>query len=212
MQSRYWINSFCPLLLEPGEKSKKVCDLPYGTIVERTGETQDHYFKVVYQAAKQFEGWIDIVNLETLYNMFPPGVVQIPPSDYVNWQRPAQYIVWNGKIQFNLCGEFCVSYIFGDDIATVKPGNRFLSIWQSKPTSFYNRVFSGGMARGTSASEVVDMVSMYGRKTRYIADTLKSGNRIRWSPALLGDWIEDHYAIIGVRIETQRGDLRRSGV
>lgn len=217
---KYWIRRNTSLWTKPDLKDIKLCDLYKGTIVYPTDEFADVAQRVLYKTSKGvLNGWVYRGFLELVRNEFEPGVVPVPPTTYIDPNRPAQYIVWDGRVQYNLCGEFCASYIFQESIESVQPEqvvlSRFLNRWKSKPVSLYHRVFKGGLARTTGISDLRDMVAVYGGEILEIQDCIYDpvANGFLFTPELMADWLETGWqAIIGCRIETRYGRLRSSGV
>jgi hypothetical protein len=216
--SKKWVVAQAPLRELPNAKSRKLLDLPLGALVSLTGRTEPgvtsgvlhEWVEVIYLAAAQRHiGWVYDGYLEPYTEEFPPHVVSIQ-SPTINPNDAAQYMVWRGKTQYNLCGELCVCYIAGDDIEAM------LSKWEAKAISFYQRVFGSGMARGTNTAELDSMLSSYGYPTP--STRLDTGlrdpllGRPVVTPGRMAEMLSTHRAIVGVKISKSTGDLRTSGI
>ena len=202
---KHWIIKYTSLYKEP-KVGIKICDLPARSVVTVLNEYQSIYTKVKF---RNFVGWVYNNYLEEIVEEFPRGVVQIDnptPEDY----DAAQYIIYNGNTQYNLCGEMCVAYIFGDSV------ENFLEVWKAKPNSYFQRVFGTGKARGTNAEELKDMVKVYANSATLYAqnalhDTMSS--RVLLSPARLRNWLEDGWKYIAsVKISGVTGELQPTGI
>lgn len=207
--SDLWIIKYTPLLAIPSPGSTKVCDLPFGARVESLDESDGDYLRVRYIASKTFEGWIMSVYAEIVENVLPHNVVDMGGLQTASQQDAAQYIIYLGNVQYNLCGEICVCAIFGAGLEV------FLKDWQAKPLSWFDRVFKGGKSRTTGIAELKDMASLYPGETMLLRDGLmddRSG-KVLLSPRRLDFFTAKGWqVIIGVRIEGARGELRAGGI
>jgi len=93
-------------------------------------------------------GWVQDVYLEELiedptsqgFEVSIPNPTQVPTD-------AAQFMMWDGHIKRNMCGELCVAFIGGDDIET------FLSKWKQMDRTHYHLVVPKDRTTGT---DVVD--------------------------------------------------------
>lgn len=96
-----------------------------------------------------------------------------------------------GTKQYNLCGEFCVSYVLG-----IMNIDDFLDEWEAKDLKWYQQVFKNGLSRTTSISDLEEMLSNWGIMTPC--------NRFS-SPLPTLEYLSaqliDQQAIIGVNID-----------
>lgn len=217
--SKKWVVAQAPLRELPNAKSRKLLDLPFGALASLTGRTEPgvtsgvlhEWVEVIYLTASQRHvGWVYDGYLEAYTEEFQPHVVSIQ-SPTINPNDAAQYMVWHGKTQYNLCGELCVCYIAGDEIEAM------LSKWEAQAITIYQRVFgSGGMARGTNTAELDSMLSIYGYPTP--STRLDTGlrdpllGRPVVTPGRMAAMLSNHRAIVGVKISKSTGDLRTSGI
>ena len=207
--SNLWIIKYTPLLARPALGSAKVCDLPFGTRVEGLEEQDGDYSKVRYVASKTFEGWILSAYAEVVEHRLPHNVVDMEGLQTASQQDAAQYIIYLGNVQYNLCGELCVCAIVGAGLGD------FLKDWKAKPLSWYDRVFKGGKSRTTGIVELRDMASIYPCEMMNIQDALLDpfSKRLLLSPRRLAFFVDKGWqVIVGVRIEGTRGELRGSGI
>jgi hypothetical protein len=209
----HWVVVQAPLRDAPG--GKKYLDLPQGAVVRLSGKHEmiDYagqetiWVEATFEIGTKFwTGWVYSGFLEQL--VISPEMVSIPigtPSP----QDAAQYSIWDGVVQYNLCGELCVCFIAEDNIEGI------LTQWKIKQPSMYRRVFGSGFARGTDISELDEMLAMYGYRTPSIrfADALKDAviGRPLITPRRVQIMLRTYQAIVGVRID-HTGYLRKSGV
>ena len=206
----HWITKYTPLFMKP-HPSVKYLDLPLGSVVVPTGNESGVFIEVWYESSvKEYVGWVYSFYLEKIEKEFPDHVVETNLSTK-NPNDAAQYILWEGRTQYNLCGEFCVAYIADDSI------DNFLSIWKAKPLSFYKRIFGGGLARGTSADELVDMLNTYSWSEWVSLSSMlldpTNPQRHLISPKRIKDLLDYGWKIIvSVKINRQNGDLEPTGI
>jgi len=149
-------------------------------------------------------GWVYAGYLETYTEEFEAGVVQIR-SATPNPNDAAQYVVWKGNVQYNLCGQFCVCYCTGWD-ADVED---FLD--RLTPT-LISRIFPKGKGRGTSDYDLVAMLAQY--ETRNITALLydRIAKRTILTPGRMAEILKTKRVIYSVHINRQTGKLERAGV
>jgi hypothetical protein len=204
-----WINHYTSLLRVPLSVSSKVCDLPKNAVVESLEEYDGDFMRVRYTASRVFEGWVLIAYAEIVEHVLPHNVVDMGDLQTPNRQDAAQYVLYLNNVQYNLCGEMCICAIFGANLSA------FLKDWKAKPLSWYDRVFKGGRSRTTGIAELRDMASFYPGETATINESLKDphSGKILLSPRRLNFLVTKGWQIIiGVKIETGKGELRFSGV
>lgn len=182
--------------------------MPVGSKVQRTNQTQDGFSEVEYITnQRNYVGWVHTKYLEELQYEFPVVGV-FGSSQTPNPVDAAQYIIWKNNIQYNLCGEGCVAFIFGETIET------FLEKWEAKPISYFHRVFQGGKAATTGIADLRDMVNVYGAESIPLRDlnydSISDGSLI--SPGILRDFVDKWCIIIGCKISSVTGELKSSGV
>lgn len=205
----YWTTGQAPLREMPHAASRKLVDIPFGTIVHATGHLQNDWVEIIYITAQtRFAGWCYGGYVESLVDPYPRHVVSIQ-SPTINPHDAAQYMVWRGKVQYNLCGEICVCYIVGDDLEIM------LSKWEAKSLSVFKRVFGNGMARGTDLGELDSMLAVYNympslRLQNALMDPLLKRPVV--TPGRLLNLLIENRIIVGVKISKATGNLQASGI
>lgn len=151
---KYVASSSINIREKPDIKSKKLSTYYRGHIIESVGETvQD---KNGDEWTKIDKGWVYALGLNE-YVEESPTIVRIPdPLKTIG--HVEQYIVWEGSVKYNLCGEFCASYLGQDDI------HWFLSKWRTaSPQNYTVAVIND---RPTGISVVKTMLDVY--KLEYV--------------------------------------------
>jgi hypothetical protein len=206
-----WVNNYASLYSNPS-RVQRLCYLNVGSLVEPTGASQtvngNVFVEVTYTTTSApLKGWVYGPFVEELVYEFPPFAVPTT-TQTPNPNDAAQDIIFQGNVQFNLCGEFCVAFIAGDSI------EHFLEQWQPKAPSFFNRIFYGGVSRPTGAPDVQSMLAVYGMTGEYLSgmltDPIKNG--VLLTPGRMATLSEKYHMIMGVKIDRIAGTLRGSGV
>src|SRR6185436_19817951 len=160
---RYWIIIDAPL--KDDTNTRKLLTLPKGAIVKPTGLSQNMpyagklvgYEEVVYfDGAKDHQGWVYSGYLENYFEEFPADVVRIRNAT-PNPNDGAQYLIYRGNTQYNLCGEMCVAHCAGWDLDV----EAFLDAWSIKALSVFQRIFLGNKSRGTGLTDLDSMLSIF---------------------------------------------------
>jgi len=197
---KWWVIKYTPLIAG----SSVLLYLPQGSVVE--GERGGEYSQVSFITRnKNYSGTVYSNYLEELTYEFPENTVfswsQTPyPYD------AAQYILWKNNVQFNLCGEASICYIFGDTIENM------LTKWEAKPVSVFQRIFHGGKANTTGINDLKDMVAIYGGETELLSNLLKDKSVPILSPRRLQSVVNKWRIVIACRISGATGELRASGI
>lgn len=217
MSSDYWTITQAPLRDIPGGRVK-LLDLPSGSFVKTTGEidrvTESPDGPMIWKqvdyagSLRGYRGWVYAEFLEPYVNEFYSGVVHVAYPT-VEPNDAAQYMIWKGNKQYNLCGEFCVCHIVGEDIDVM------LAKWEAKEVSVFRRVFGSGKSRGTSPDEVNNMLSVYGympsmRLDKGLRDPVLKRPLV--SPGRMAKLLEAYRGIVGVKISSASGNLQSSGI
>lgn len=195
---KYFVTKFTALYTAPYQ-SVKVCDIPRNGIVEHNGEMVNGYALVKYIASRTFEGYVKAEYIEEVRYPEPYPLVNLANMDTPSQQDAAQYVLYMGNVQWNLCGELCVCSIL--DL----PLFDFLQEWRARPLSFFQRVFAGGRARTTGIPDLLDMLAPYNCTTMTIAGMFTPGRMERFI-------YEGWRVIIGCKIDSQSGELRGQGI
>jgi len=213
-----WVVAYAPLRALPDTRANKILNLPVGSIVARTGEVHDgkinnvdaRWVKIVYVTGKtRYEGWLYDGFLERYHEEFPTNVVSIQ-NPTIDPHDAAQYMVWRGRVQYNMCGQLCVCYITGNELEAL------LSKWELKSPGIFSSVFGGtGIARGTNIAEVDSMLSAYGYPPSLRLDVgLRDQvlDRPVVTPGRMDALLSNYQAIASVKINKLSGNLERSGI
>lgn len=216
MDWNYWTVTQARLRDMPG--GNLLCEMPFGSLVHATGQTYDMVYsgqittwaEVLYQTSQRtYKGWVYAPFIEA-YDLHGYQPVVSIPNQTDNPQDAAQYMIWLGNTQYNLCGELCVCYVAKSDLGSM------LADWKAKAPSMWNSVFYGGKARTTGLPDLESMLSIYG----YPAPSVRLDAGLRdpilgralVTPQRMENMLQLHQAIVGVRIETHLGRLKPGGV
>lgn len=194
-----------------------LCEMPFGSLVRATGERRDIVYggrittwaEVEYLTSQRlYRGWVYEPFIEA-YDLHDNKPIVSIPNQTANPQDAAQYMVWLGQTQYNLCGELCVCYIAHADLGEM------LEAWKAKAPLVWNSVFYGGRSRTTGLPDLISMLSVYDFPAPVRLDTALRDpilERTLATPGRMSEMLVDHQAIVGVRIETTFGRLARTGV
>ena len=126
--------------------------------------------------------------------LYPDKVLQVPSETPIQTDA-AQYMIRHGKKQYNLCGEFCVTYCVADE-RNSKDVDSFLNFFESNDLKWYQAIFKGGLGRTTGIYDLERMLAMFGFKV-----PMKPFSKIVMNPLVVEDLLLDFQAIIGVQID-----------
>lgn len=195
---------YCELWREPKTR-KKICDLPPGSVLIKTGEDFGPFTQVVYRTTSDLTGWVFTALLDEIAHPLPRDVVPLL-EETRSLQDAAQYVRYLGRVQHNLCGELCAAYVRG------VPLESLLTNWKTTSPSWWSRVFPGQQSRPTGLGEVLNMLGD-GYQTLNLQHALYCAPALRpvMTPARLAPWLADGWRlIVGVKID-HKGYLRPSG-
>jgi hypothetical protein len=110
----------------------------------------------------------------------------------------AQYMVYRGGVQYNLCGEMSAAYCLRERVGDAVIDD-FLNGWkQSKPT-WFETLFRNNLARTTGPGDIVNMIGAYAEKPLVVTtDYLK---RFPFTADVLKVTLLSQRVIIGVQID-----------
>ena len=204
----YWIIFYTQLWKDPSCK-QKMCDLPKGTIVQSTTMMSvGTYSFVIYQASKEYSGWVYTPYLEELTYLNTECVLL--PKETISDQDLAQFVVWDARVQYNLCGQICLAYIYGKSLPET------LTTWKENIPSHYRQVMPGGISMPTGMADLIAISNTLGTAIHVTVRDAFTDKKFRHqvlSPNRLLEWIQDGYQpIFGVSVERQYGRLRPSGI
>ncbi len=220
-----WVTSSASLFTNPGGP-QRACRIEPGKLVEPTCQvtsascagvnTPVNWEEVKYEDSEGhcFQGWVYSGFLEDFNSEFPLGVVAAAtqtrtPND------AAQDIVWLDKVQYNLCGEFCVAFLAGDSI------DGMLTKWKPKSPTLFNKIFRvlvagkfANLSRPTGRSEVQDMLAVYNKVgvefDKLLQDPVKGDTIV--TPGRFATVTSAYDIILGVNIDAVTGDIRGQGI
>jgi hypothetical protein len=194
----------------------KISDIPAGAIVVPTGEVQDletngqrmRWEQVTYRGKT---AWVHSAYVEELFEKFPDYEVGIPTATEDETDA-AQYMILNGDVKYNMCGELCVAFIGGDDILT------FVNKWKETSPVYYNWAIAGNKDEPTGIDVLHSMLKVYGYRSNTsniinfstgLTDPIVG---LRASPGRFQKMLENYYLIAGVKIDRISGKLRGQGI
>jgi hypothetical protein len=187
-------------------------DLPFRAIVSLapglrkvTDKNGSVWSEVVYKDKNNADvlGWVKDGFLEDVLEnpSFVGGVVPIPPhlSSPNPFDAP-QNIMWDSQtvVKTNMCGEFCVAFIGGDDIET------FLRKWEMHDKLFYPWAVKGNNNKALFWFNFDKMLEVYGYPSpnlKYKDGLSDPGIGFVPSPGRFKKQLETRYLIANVRID-----------
>jgi hypothetical protein len=218
MPKRFWcVADGVPVREEPG-RAVKFMTLAKYSIVEMlemtlSGSPPSGFYKIrfVHSEKNLTEGWAYAGYFEPYRDAFRTNVLHIHNATR-SLHDAEQYLVWRGKVQYNLCGFFCAAYCADWD-ADIED---MLEILVDKKPALMQRVFPGWQGRGTSDYDLDMMLSALD----FEAPTVKIGaalydrlaGRTMLTPGRMQTILESHRVIYSVKIDKRSGRLARSGV
>jgi hypothetical protein len=211
MAIQKWCIWYTPLRDTPN--GLKVTEIPLGNVIALTGNEQvvttdsieATWVEVKY---KDYTGWVYNRYLENLVEKFPKFEVHIP-NPTADPNDAAQYMLLDGKVKYNMCGELCVAFIGKDDIET------FVEKWKEISPAYHKWALFGSHDKPTGLDALDSMLLVYGypspnlRFKEGLTDPLMG---FKISPGRLKNMLEDNYLIAGVHIDGVSGKLRGQGV
>ncbi len=215
---RFWcVADGVPVREEPG-KGVKFLSLGKYTAVElleekSVGIPPTLFYKIRYahNSKEVTEGWAYAGYFEPYRAAFRTNVLSIL-SPTVNPHDAAQYLVWRGKTQYNLCGFFCAAYCANWD-ADIE---EMLDLLVNNKPTLMQRIFPGWQGRGTTDYDLDMMLSAldYEVPTAKIGAALldRVTGRTMLTPGRMQTILESHRVIYSVKIDKRSGRLARSGV
>lgn len=206
-----WLTAFTALRKDANPKSAKVRDLLEKSVVFAYDEVAlvggVSFTFVEYQDAKIWRGWVYSGVLEDYIENLPKksvvGALQTPePND------AAQFAIYNGIRQTNLCGQISAAYILGVELADL------LSKWKQEKPSVWQRVFKPSKTVGTTGiPDVISMFAAFGKPAESLAPKLTDPylKRTRYTPGTLDAILKTGKAIASVKIDNH-GRLQPTGI
>lgn len=196
------------------ETGRKLAIINPREIVELTGNTADggRIREVIYisSTGTEYKGWIESVLSEPFVST--GDIIKID-SPTVYRGDAAQYLIYLGAKQYNLCGEFSVLYCAQWLESSIE---EWLDEWKSKHFNDWNLVFSNKYSRTTGITQLEQMFQTfegYTEKFERLTESfyLPERKRPHFTPGRLRTFLLDNRAIVGVKISTYTGRLQKSG-
>ena len=175
------------------------------------------YFDTVYSREEKkyitttISGWVDGLYLEDYIEKFPENEVTIfNPTENPNDAQ--QYMLWEGDVKYNMCGEFCAAYIVKKDIDPASSIEAVLEKWRDSPTKAFFSYSSSRVRDGLYAPHIKNLLQTYPEFSNAqdkdlivdLKDGLKGGS-LTWED--IKDKLKTHYLIANVRISKSKGEL-----
>jgi hypothetical protein len=211
MSTTKWCIWTVPFLKDPG--GARILDISLGALVDVTGEqvaTHDSGRELTWSRVnyRGQSGWIYDGYLEDYVQKFPNGEVKIahPTPDPFD---AAQYMLIDGRVKHNVCGELCVAFVTGDDIET------FLKKWRDASPHFYDWALGEDSDKTLGVDALSSMVGIYAQfdaSLRFDDGLRDSYMGFKVSPGRLKKMLEKYYLIIAVHIDMISGRLRGEGL
>lgn len=208
-----------PLRVEPG-RGTSLMSLPKFARVDVLDKVQALYQNVltdfyhveyVENSKRTTQGFVYAGYLEPYKDAFRRNIVTIL-NGTENPHDAEQYLVWNGKTQFNLCGYFCICYVTGW-AASIED---MLNLAKQKNPGLIARLFNSRNNGLTGPDDLAALLSVLEVETPVlrIATLLhdRVSNQVMLTPNRLQDVLNSYRVIYSVRINKRTGRLSRSGV
>lgn len=217
---RKWVMTQARLRDVPGGQpgSLILCEMPFGALCDPTGNETVTTFngqatrwsEVIYSSSvRTYRGWVYAGFLEDYDPTDHPAIVPIG-NPTPNPTDAAQYAVFKGQTQYNLCGELCVAYCAHVSL------NDLLAEWEVKSPSLFNSVFYNGRGRTTGLYDLDSMLAAFDVETpslrldAALRDPILG--RALITPQRVETVLQDARVIVGVKIEGYLGRLKPSGI
>lgn len=156
-------------------------------------------------------GWVDGLYLEDYIEKYPENEVTIlNPTENPNDAQ--QYMLWEGDIKYNMCGEFCAAYIVKKDIDPASSIESVLERWRDSPSKDSFSYSSSRVRDGLYAPHIRNILQTYtefnNTQDKDLIVDLKEGLKGRyltWEG--IKDKLKTHFLIANVRISKSKGEL-----
>jgi len=156
-------------------------------------------------------GWVDGLYLEDYVEKFPENEVTIlNPTENPNDAQ--QYMLWEGDVKYNMCGEFCAAYIVKKDIDPASSIESVLERWRDSPTKNSFSYSSSRVRDGLYVPHIRNILQTYpefnNTQDKDLIVDLKEGLKggsLTWEG--VKEKLKTHYLIANVRISTSKGEL-----
>lgn len=161
--------------------------------------------EVIYRNEKNedMQGWVEDMSLEDVIENFVESIVGIP--EHLASPNPLDAIQnlilgWESQtmVKTNLCGEFCVAFVGGDNIET------FLNKWKNHDKLYYPWAIGGNNNKALFWYNLDKMLEVYGHTSpnpKFRERLSDPGIGFVPTPGRFKKQLETHYLIANVRID-----------
>jgi hypothetical protein len=207
---KYFINSFSPFRESAHGASKKIADLPAGTIVEYWHEEFNEALTPIPWAMISYNGrrgYVPSSMVEPYLETLQKNCVEIPdqtedPNDF------EQYFYLKNIKQVNFCGPLAICYATG---LTLK---EFMGTWEIQKPALWKRIKGLGRFSGTTDSDLVEMCAAFALEPLKMGVVTKDTfvNRSRYTVGGMQKLARMGFPIVACKIDGSTGRLRGQGV
>ncbi|NJC94760.1 MAG: hypothetical protein FIB03_00230 [Anaerolineae bacterium] len=155
--------------------------------------------------ASTITGWVNELYLDPYYEKYSNDEVKIlhPTEDPTDAR---QYMIWDGDVRYNMCGELCVAHIIKKDIDPKSTLESVLQKWKDSPNKGSFSYTPRTIKFGTNAPHLKDILELYpaynglidGEPILAFRDGLKAGV-LSWEG--MKDRLNTHYLVALVVID-----------
>ena len=124
--------------------------------------------------------------------MYNTPILTIPNATEITTDA-AQYMIYRGKKQYNLCGHFSAGYCLQRQLNSTNIED-FLSHWAIKEPKWYQTLFKNNLARTTGVYDLEMMCSPFGVRIHRWAE-------VPVDPRLFEIVLQTNRCIVGVKID-----------
>lgn len=154
------------------------------------------------------EGWVYAGYLDR-YSGHAANTKVLYPTK--NPHDAKQYLVWDGGVQYNLCGFFCIAQCLGWESSI----EEFLDMLKDVKPPLMAALFNTKNRGLTGVRDLIQIVTALGHEPPLIlADILKDRvtGAILNSPGRMANILSGYRVIYGVKINPRSGRITRSGI
>lgn len=142
-------------------------------------------------------GWVNAIFLDDYNEQFPEPILEIPnqtpdPND------AQQYMAVDGRDRYNLCGEFCATYIVHKDRNSEATILSVLKDWMEAKGSSYSKVLGGDRDFGVDVTQLKNLLRNYYNADE-IADLTTAVPEHSLVPAAMKTMLKNYYLIARVK-------------
>lgn len=181
-------------------KRIKYFDVPlYGRFEVLSPMAVNNLWRVEYVSkGTTYQGYIEDRFMEWYVQDMPYDIVDLTGIQTLEPYDGEQYVWWDTKKQYNMCGQICVA-----DILDI-PLEEVLTKWKTLDVPFYKRVM--GSSGATNNDDLIRLLGLFGRSAQRLVLS-------KYTPRLFGELVnKSKGVIVSVHLNTQTGALNGSGV